>query len=108
MKKKTGRRPRPQAPGSIDIQRLDIPKASPRWPHAVTMNLTDAQYQEFKKDPLAFDNNYSVYPGNPMIHIVSYVEIPISAACKPAGNWTVIILHGKPSNGGVVACQQHV
>lgn len=107
MKKKTTRPARPQAKPGIEIHRLDIPKARPRWPHVVALHLTDAQYQEFKKDPIAFDNKYGVYPGKPMIKIESYAEITPPPNDPPGDSWTVTIAHGTPSNGGIVACRQH-
>lgn len=91
----------------IEIHRLDIPKSRPRWPHVLALHLTGTQYQEFKKDPVAFDKKYDVYPGKPIIRVESYVELTLPADDPPGDCWTVIMIHGTPSNAGIVACRQH-
>ncbi|MGD0693549.1 MAG: hypothetical protein ABSB82_01715 [Terriglobia bacterium] len=105
---KKGTVARPQAKAGINKQTVLTPKAQPCWPHVVVLDLTDAQYQEFKKDPVAFDKKYNVFPDQHIVGVVSYVELPPSSGGPPTAGaqWTVTITHGKPSQVGIVAGQQ--
>jgi len=107
MENETTPQVQPGAKRAFEMCRAHLPESRPRWPHAVVLHLTDAQYQEFKKDPVAFDEKHRVYPEQRIRTVHSYQEMTLPEDDPPGESWTVTLLHGKPSNVGIVACQAH-
>ena len=87
------------APG-VRVLRLYDKGLIPEWPRIVLLDLTAERFQEFERDPLAFDKKYKLYPEQPTLWATQCAKPPIGLGIPrwvESTNWTVVLDHGKQS-----------
>lgn len=79
----------------------------PDWPRVVLLDLTAEQFKEFDRDPLAFANEHNLYPEQPL-QVLSHCAKPPNVKGNPGSeNWTVVLIHTRPSIGSCAAGPQN-
>ena len=81
----------------------------PDWPRIVLMDLSEEQFKEFEKDPLAFDKKHNIFREQPVLWTSCCAKPPIGKGIPRAAKgsrWTVVRAHGSFSIQACAACPQ--
>jgi hypothetical protein len=81
----------------------------PDWPRVVLLDLTAEQFEDFCHNPLAFAQEYNLYPEQPILWMSPCALPPIGKGIPRAAHgsrWTVLINHGHMSTATCAACPQ--
>jgi hypothetical protein len=96
------------APG-VRVLKLYDPDLSPDWPRIIILDLTAERFQEFERDPLAFDRTHKLYPEQPTLWVTQCAKPPrgqgIPRWAESTG-WRVVLDHGKTSGLACAARRQ--
>lgn len=67
------------------------------WPQVTVLKLSNDAYEEFRKSPAKFINNYTGKFFPTMVNDPSAAGVSLTAPQEPGGSWFVIVPHGHPS-----------
>jgi len=116
------RKPPWEDESGVQVLRLYKSKKHPEWPQPVNksdlcpdfpqvviLDLSAKQFEEFRKDPLAFAAKYNLYPEQP-IKWISHVAMPPIGEGIPlaaeGSRWIVALTHCHASAATAAACPQ--
>jgi hypothetical protein len=89
-----------------DVNKSDL---HPGWPRIVLLDLSAEEFEEFQKDPFAFDQKYGLFPEQPMRWMSHCAKPPVGEGIpKPdkRARWILVVNHSKPSVVSCCACPQ--
>jgi len=82
----------------------------PDWPQIVVLDLTAEQFEEFHNNPIAFAEEYKLFPENQKIKWMSHPAMPPTGKGIPQApegvRWTVVVNHCHASSATAAACPQ--
>jgi hypothetical protein len=78
----------------VSYQRLS---SDGEWPEVTVLRLSNDAYEEFRKNPAKFINNYTGKFFPKMVNDPSPAGVALAAPQEPNGFWFIIVPHGHPS-----------
>jgi len=78
----------------VSYQRLS---SDEEWPEVVVLRLSNDAYENFRKNPAKFVNNYSGKLFSKRVNDPSPAGVTLQAPQEPNGHWFIIMNHGHPS-----------
>jgi hypothetical protein len=85
---------------------------NPGWPRVVVLDLTAEQFEELHKDPVAFAEQYKLFPLKELPSRTSHVAMPPIGKqiprATPDSRWMATAVHAKDTSVSIAACPQSI
>jgi hypothetical protein len=78
----------------VSYQRLS---SEGEWPEVTVLRLSNTAYEEFRKNPAKFVNNYTGKFFPKLVNEPSAAGVALAAPQEPNGFWYILLPHGHPS-----------